>query len=88
MKVLKEQLACAISKQLELLAIIYYLNYDTTEEQKYIDVLSLKQNCICCYVVLSNVFYFFSLELCGRLNPLSVEEAIHQQCPFVLNTVS
>ena len=52
-KHLKEELVWATDKQLCI--IIKYLNY-TTKELKNRVVLSLKQYCMCCYAVLSNIF--------------------------------
>ena len=53
-KHLKEQLACATDKRLILIQCS--LNNYTTKKLKNKDVLTLKQHCMHCYVVLSNVW--------------------------------
>ena len=54
---LKEELAWAVDKWLQVISIIMlFKNSKNTKELNNTAVLNLKQNCIRCYVALSNVF--------------------------------
>ena len=56
-EVYKKELAWAIHKWLRVFSSIMLIkNHYNAEEQKNIVILSLKQYCMHCYVVLSNVF--------------------------------
>ena len=47
---LKEELAWAIDKGLQVISIKYYLNSYITKKLKNKAVLNLEQYCMCCYV--------------------------------------
>ena len=55
---LKEELAWAVDKQLQVISSIMFFvkNSKSTKELKNKAVLNLEQCCIHCYVALSNVF--------------------------------
>ena len=53
---LKEELAWATDKQLQVISTLMLFRALRSYKEKNEAILNLKQYCMCCYVVLSNVF--------------------------------